>query len=75
MGNGGGVGPKCKILRVFIKEIMWHSDEGLRRGARMGELIGAERIKNRISQKILGGRLEIIWGQEEGKVKGRGGGV
>lgn len=64
------MGLKCKTLRVLIKQMMWNSDEGLRRGARMGEIIGAERIKNRVSQNILGGRLEIIWGQEEGKVKG-----
>lgn len=32
--------------------------------------MGAEKIKNRISQKILGERLEIRWGEEEEKARG-----
>lgn len=48
------MGLKCTIPRVFIKEIKWNSDERLRRGDRIGEIIGTERIKNRISQEILG---------------------
>lgn len=66
------MGLKCKILRVLIKEIMWSSDEGLRRGARMGEIIGAERIKNRISQKILRGKTRDHMGSRRGKSKGWG---
>lgn len=35
--------------------------------------MGAEKIKNRISQKILVERREIRWGKEEEKSKGGGG--
>lgn len=72
MGNGGGVGLKCTIPRVFIKEIQWNSDEGLRRGARIGEIIGAERIKNRISQEMGGGGAGDHMGSRRRKSKGGG---